>query len=288
MIEPSQVDMQDRVCLVTGATAGIGYHTAEGLAAMGARTVLLARNAGKAADAAEKIRQRTGNRQVEVVIADLSRLDDVRRAAVEIGERFDALHVLVNNAGVIAREHTITEDGHELQWAVNHLAPFALTNRLLSLLEASGPARVVTVSSQVHHQGVIDFGDLTAERYYDPLAAYYRSKLANVVFTYALADRLAGTDVTANCLHPGVYATTLLADYSGQPHWQMAFLRLRHHGPEHGAKTSLYLATSPEMDGVSGKYFHNDTGEARSAEASYDRALQQQLWAVSAAACGLD
>ncbi len=284
-MKPSHVDMTGRVCVVTGGTSGIGRCTVERLATLGAHTVIVARDPGRAHAAASQIRELAKNADVEVVIADLSSLHDVRGAAETIASRFDRIDVLINNAGVIARTRTLSPDGYELQWAVNHLAPFLLTN-LLAPRFGDG-SRVVNVSSQVHSQGVIDFEDLSSARYYDPLFAYCRSKLANVLFTYALARRLP-PGATANCLHPGVYATTLLNDFMGRPKRLAKLLKLRHPTPDGGAQASVYLATSPELDGVTGTYWHNQSGKTRSSGSSYDVELQERLWSDSAAACGIE
>jgi retinol dehydrogenase 14 len=189
--------------------------------------------------------------------------------------------VLINNAGTIPKERETTADGLEMQLAVNHLAYFLLTNLLLDRLIAGAPARVINVSSGAHQGGTIDFGDLQSERRYDPVRVYGRTKLANVLFTYELARRLQGTGVTANCLHPGVIATRLLADYMNVPLVGGAIARTFGRSPEAGSETSVYLAAAPEVEGVTGKYFV-ERREARSSRASYDEASQRRLWEVSA------
>jgi NAD(P)-dependent dehydrogenase (short-subunit alcohol dehydrogenase family) len=175
----------------------------------------------------------------------------------------------------------MTVDGLETQFAVNHLAYFLLTNLLLDVLKASAPARIVNVSSDMHRGATIDFGELKWERGYSPTGVYAVTKLANILFTYELARRLNGTRVTANCLHPGGVATNLLADAMGIPRALKSTTRLMGTSPEKGARTSIYLATSPEVEGVSGKYFMSQK-EARSSRESYDHALANRLWQLSA------
>ena len=274
--------MRGRVCLVTGATSGIGRATAEGLAALGATVLVHGRDLARARRAAGEIRRASGNAEVDHLVADLSSQREVRRLAQEVAERVRALHVLVNNAATITRERSVTVDGVETQLAVNHLAPFLLTTLLLELLRASAPSRVVTVASQVEQSGRMDFADLNRERDgYDPVDTYRQSKLANVLFTRALARRLAGTGVTANCLHPGVIGTALLADFAGVTRWYGRLrMRFENPSPAEGARTSIYLASSPEVEGVSGEYFKDGRVE-RSSEQSYDVELQERLWRVS-------
>lgn len=280
-------NMRDKVCLVTGANAGIGLETARGLARMGATVLMLCRDRLRAEAARAELRQELPEARLELVIADLSRLAEVRRAAEEVNARPGPLHVLINNAAVIPRTRELTAEGIERQWAVNHLAPFLLTNLLLDKLRASAPARVVTVSSQVHAGGQLDLEDLQTERGYEPVKVYNKTKLANVLFSHELARRLEGSGVTSNCLHPGVIATNLLSDYMGRSRALRSILRLTYPSPERGAETSLHLATAPELEAVSGKYFRPDTGESPSSPASQDRALAERLWAISELQCGL-
>lgn len=287
MIELRYTNMRDRVCLVTGANTGIGLETTRGLARMGATVLMLCRDRMRAEEARALVRKELPDARLELVIADLSRLSDVRRAAEEVNQRPGPLHVLVNNAAVIPRQRELTSEGLERQWAVNHLAPFLLTNLLLDKLKASAPARVVTVSSQVHAGGQLDFEDLQSERGYEPVKVYNKTKLANVLFALELARRLEGTGVTSNCLHPGVIATNLLSDYMGRARSLKSLLRLTHPSPERGAETSLHLATAPELETVSGKYFRPDTGPSPPSPAGQDRALAQRLWNISEVQCGL-
>jgi NAD(P)-dependent dehydrogenase (short-subunit alcohol dehydrogenase family) len=193
--------------------------------------------------------------KTDVVTADLSSQDSIRVAAGQLRERYPRLHVLINNAGIITRRRELSVDGIEMQFAVNHLAYFLLTRLLLDRLKAGAPSRVINVTSGAHAGATLDFDDLQNERRYDPNRVYAQSKLANILFTYELARRLSGTRVTANCLHPGVIATGLLADYMGIPVAGPALARTFGATPEEGAETSIYLASSPEVERETGKYF---------------------------------
>ena len=270
--------MSGRICMVTGANAGIGKATALGLAKMGGTVVMVCRSRERGEATLAEIKQESGNASVHLLLADLSSQDDIRRLAAAFNAKVPALHVLINNAGIIPRKRTVTGEGFETQFAVNHLAYFLLTHLLLDILKASAPARIVTVSSQVHHGASIDFDDLQSERTYRPTRVYASTKLANVLFTYELARRLEGTGVTANCLHPGSVATNLLADFLPTP---LRFVtKIVGVSPEKGAQTPLYLATSPEVEEVTGKYFVNQK-PAASSKPSYDRDLARRLWQVS-------
>ena len=222
----------------------------------------------------------------EVVTADLSSQSSIRQAAGYLQSQYPQLHVLINNAGVIPRQREVTVDGLEMQFAVNHLAYFLLTNLLLPQLKAGAPARIINVSSGAHGHAELDFDDLQAERDYQPQEVYSRSKLANILFTYELSRRLSGTGVTANCLNPGIVATGMLADYMGVPRGAAALARTFGARPEEGAETSIYLASSPEVASVNGKYFERKRPTA-SSRASYDEAAARRLWEVSQRLTGL-
>jgi retinol dehydrogenase 12 len=242
--------------------------------------VVAGRDAGRTGAAADWIRREAGTEQVAFLLADLSSQAEVRRLAREFKDKYSRLDILVNNAGAIFSRRETTADGFERTWALNHLAYFLLTRELLDLLKASAPARIVNVASTMHTGGVIDFDDLQGEKRYSGIRAYSQSKLANVLFTYALARRLEGTGVTANCLHPGGVATGF-----GQNTPGALKLLMRLAGPflitaERGAATSIHLASSPDVEGVSGKYF-SKSRPARSSAASHDQALQERLWALS-------
>ena len=277
--------MSGRICVVTGATRGIGRATAEGLAQLGATVVLLAR---RPEDGAKVSREIASTSPVSPVVlpADLSSQHSIREAAHELGRLHPHLHVLINNAGVFTWQREVTVDGIEMQFAVNHLAYFLLTNLLLDQLKAGAPSRIINVSSGAHAGSRIDFDDLQGLRSYHGSRAYGQSKLANILFTYELARRLAGSGITVNCLHPGVIATGLLAEYMGAPRVGRALASTFGAKPERGAQTSIYLATSPEVEGVTGKYFENRR-EVRSSRESYDEAAARRLWEVSESITGL-
>ena len=277
-------DMHGKVCVVTGANSGIGKATALGLAQLGATVVLVCRSQSRGAAALTEIKQRSGNGSVALLVADLGSQQQVRRVAAAYRQQFDRLDVLVNNAALAKRKRSVTEDGVELTFAVNHLAPFLLTSLLLDRLKASAPARVVTVSSAAHKDATINFADLQGEQRYASFGfgAYSQSKLANVLFTYELARRLEGTGVTANCLHPGVVATAIFRD---TPLWLRAGLALARPfilGSAQGADTVLYLATAPEVAEVSGRYFEKRK-PVQSSSVSYDTEVARRLWEVSEA-----
>ncbi|MBA3258251.1 MAG: SDR family oxidoreductase [Gemmatimonadales bacterium] len=279
-------DLSGRVCVITGATRGIGRATAEELGRAGATLVLVCRRRADGEEVAAAIARGGAGPAPSVVEADLSSQAAVRAAAGEIRSRHDRLHVLVNNAGLIPRAREVTVDGIEMQLAVNHLAPFLLTGMLLDRLRASAPSRVVTVSSTTHHGTEVDFSDLESERGYDPTEVYAVTKLLNLLFTYELARWLRGSGVTANALHPGAVATRLLADYMKVPLIGPALARTFGASPEQGADTVVYLAAAPEVAGVTGKYFTNRR-ETRSSLASYDESTARRLWEVSERLTGL-
>lgn len=272
--------MKGKVCLVTGANSGIGRATALGLAGLGATVVILCRSARRGEKALRWIRDKSGNDNVHLLLADLSRRQDLFHAAEEFKKQYRRLDVLLNNAGVMTRRRRLTADGFELQFFVNHLAYFLLTGLLFELLESSGPARIVNVASTAHGRGNLDFDDLQMERDYDGWQQYGNTKLANIVFTYELARRLDGTGVTANCLHPGVIHTNLLNNYSKALSGLWHVLQWFFKKPEEGAETPVYLASSPEVENVSGKYFKY-CRPASTSDDSYDSAVQRRLWEVS-------
>jgi NAD(P)-dependent dehydrogenase (short-subunit alcohol dehydrogenase family) len=271
----------EKVCLITGATSGIGKATSMGLANMGASVVMVGRDRGRGEAALAEIKEGSANASVDLMLSDLSSQEQVRRLADEFKETYTRLDVLINNAGGFHSKRITTADGLETTFAVNHLAYFLLTNLLLDVLEASAPSRVVNVSSGDHSNGTIDFDDLQGEKGYKGAKAYSQSKLANVLFTYELARRLEGTGVTANCLHPGVVGTNFGSGVSGVSGFMVRALTPLMKSPEKGAETSIYLASSPELQGLSGRYFVKKAG-ARSSDASRDERTARGLWEVSA------
>lgn len=270
--------MFGRVCLVTGANRGLGKATSTGLARLGASVLMLCRNEALGQQALEIIRRDSGNDDVNLIVADLASLVSIRRAARQIAEQHAALHVLVNNAGVRVSRRRESVDGFELTFAVNYLAPFLLTNLLLPLLEAGAPSRIVNVTSSFEQLGRMHFDDLQLSRGYNATRAYTQSKLANALHTYELAERLKGTGVTANCVHPGLVATDLMRDL---PRWVRSLWGRIFLTPEQGARAIVRLASAPEMVGVSGQYFSRMT-KTRSSGRSQDAELRKHLWRVSA------
>lgn len=274
------IDLAGRCCLVTGATHGVGRATAEALARARATVLLHGRDSVSVGAACREVVRATGNPDVNGVVADFGSLAAVRGLAAELAA-LDRLHVLIDNAGLWTRHKQTSEDGLELQFAVNHLAPFLLTTSVLTLLKRSAPARVVVVSSRAHFRGRLDFEDLNFERRpYHGLAAYSASKLANVLFTLELARRLDGSGVTANCLHPGVVATHIFRDLGATAKMLLPIARLLMLSPERGAETSVYLASSPEVADVSGRYFEKCRA-AEPAPTALDAAAATRLWEVS-------
>jgi NAD(P)-dependent dehydrogenase (short-subunit alcohol dehydrogenase family) len=225
----------------------------------------------------QEIRQKSGSAKVELMICDLSSQNSIRQFASDFKKQHDRLDVLVNNAGVVLRQRSMTEDGIESTFAINHLGYFLVTNLLLDLLKKSAPSRIVNVSSTAHRYGKLDISGWVTGRDYSTFGAYANSKLANVLFTYELARRIEGTGVTANCLHPGAVGTNL---FRGLPGFLQALIKLVTMGPERGARTSIYLASSPEVEEVNGKYFTRRRPE-KTSEASYNEEAARRLWDVS-------
>jgi retinol dehydrogenase-14 len=280
MAQDDRGPLAGRTVLITGATSGIGKATAARLAAMGAHLAITGRDPDRTQAAAREIRT-TGSGHVDAFVADLSSQSEVRRLADEILQRLPRLHVLINNVGGYWNTRHITADGLEHTFALNHLAPFTLTNLLLDRLKDSAPARVVTVSSHAHTSGQIDFDDLQGERTYSGARAYNQSKLANVLFTYELARRLQGTSVTANALHPGVVRTSFGAEDPGRAQrLAVPLMRPFMKSPDAGAATSVHLASVAELERVTGEYFANSRPR-RSSERSYDASTSARLWRVS-------
>lgn len=283
-------DLTGKVALVTGATSGIGKETAVGLAKLGATVVVLGRSAARCQEAIADIKTESGSDSVDFVVADLTSQAQIRQAATDFLAKYDHLHILVNNAGVVPKEFGTTEDGFERMFAVNHLAYFLLTNLLLDTLKASAPSRIVSVASDAHRMvPAIDFDNLQCEKFSyaktrDILKIYGQTKLMNIHFTKILAEKLAGTGVTANCLHPGFIGTNI--DRQGGK-WLRFIVSMLSKNVAYGAKTSLYLAASPEVEEVSGEYYNDKQALTASEADSNDRAVSEKLWHLSADMTGI-
>lgn len=281
-------NMQEKTVVVTGGTKGIGYETARGLAALGATVIIVGRDATSGEAAVTSLQQQTDNTKISFVQADLSSLAEVRRLTTYITIHHSQLHILVNNAGGTNAQRKVTVDGLEATFVTNHLAPFLLTNLLLPLLEASAPARIVNVNSIQHRSGHIDFDDLQSEKDYTMMHAYQQAKLADLFFTYELAHRLSGTNVTVNAVDPG----GTLAGTKAVPLPLVVRLILPLFSywltTKHAAQSSIYLASSPKVEGLTGKYVNFRKKIVRSSPASYDEATAEKVWNVSAALTGLE
>lgn len=279
-------DMSGKVCLITGGTSGVGAATAIALAHLGAHIII----AGRDESRGERVRRRAerlGNSGGVVFFrSDFTSQRSIRDLAARVLDTQETLHVLINNAGIIATRRRLTEDGVEEQFAVNHLAPFLLTNLLLDRLKASAPSRIINVSSNMHKGCSIDFNGLNRERGYRTYRVYGETKLANVLFTYELARRLNGADVTANCLHPGVVRTAIVRDMMLPTRVLMRLFGFLLASPAAGARTSAYLASSAEVEGITGKYFVHCKQRASSPE-SYDEPAARRLWDISSEMTGI-
>ena len=282
MIENEQNRMEGKVCLVTGATSGIGKATAMGLAKQGATVVIVARNQARGEGSLQEIRAISGNPRVDLLLADLSSQASVQQLVTTFGAQYSHLHVLINNAGVFMLKRHETVDGLEMTFAVNHLAPFMLSHLLLDQLKASASARIVNVCSNAHTSGRIDLDNLQLAKGYNVWRAYAQSKLAMLLCSYELARRLAGTGITVNCAHPGFIFTNMGMSNVGPRTQAVARFILSRLGssPEKGARTSLFLATSRDIEGINGKYFAN-CQPTQSSPRSLDETLQRRLWEES-------
>ena len=281
-------EMDGKTVLITGATNGIGKVAALELAKKGAHVVIVGRNPAKTADTVAAIKAGSSNPNIESILADLTSMAEVRKIAATFLASHSRLDVLINNAGAFFSERRESVDGYEMTFAGNHLAYFLLTNLLLDTLKASAPARIVNVSSNAHGIGKLNFDNLNAQNRYGMrgFSAYGNSKLANVMFTYALARRLEGTGVTANVLHPGFVRTGMNNNNGVVMAVIMGIIRPFFLTPEQGADTIIYLASSPEVEGVSGKYWEKRTA-IPSSQSSYDVGAQERLWAMSEQMTGL-
>ena len=272
--------MNGKVCLVTGATDGIGKVSARVLAELGAKVIIVGRNPEKSAIVLAELRSISGNENIDLLMADLAVMQEVRDLAEQVISRYDRLDVLLNNAGGYFTKHEITSDGLEMTFALNHMSYFLLTNKLMELLKYSAPARIVNVSSDAHYGVNIEFENLNGEQEYKAWKAYQKSKLANVLFTYELLKKVPG-NITVNCLHPGFVATNFGHNNGGffGPVLKIA-QRISAIDPEEGAKTSIFLCSAPEVKGVSGKYFYKCQPKTSSRE-SRNMDTGKRLWQIS-------
>jgi NAD(P)-dependent dehydrogenase (short-subunit alcohol dehydrogenase family) len=280
MKEKLEASMNGKICLVTGGTNGIGKSTALELARMGATVVIVGRDAQKTSEVVQEIRAASGNPNVDSLLADLSSQQEVRRLAKDFKSKYSHLHILLNNAGAVFMQRQLSVDGIEMTFALNHLASFFLTDLLLDTIKASAPARIINVSSDAHASGKIEFDNLQGERDFRP-SAYDNSKLANILFTVELARRLEGTGVTVNALHPGFVATGF-AKNNGKVIAALVsiFAPLVARSPAKGAQTSIFLASSPNVEGMTGKYFY-DSQVISAAPQATDMIVARKLWDAS-------
>ncbi|MDP6641325.1 MAG: SDR family oxidoreductase [Nitrososphaerales archaeon] len=279
MVENSKV-LKGKVCMVTGATAGIGIVTAKALAQQGATVIVAGRNKEKSVSTVDQIRKETGNHDVEYILADLSVQKEVRKLSDDFKSKFKRLDILVNNAGAVFDKRFETADGLEMTFALNHLSYFLLTDLLLDTIKASVPSRIINVSSDAHKGAKINFDDIQGKKKYGAMRAYGQSKLANILFTYELARKLEGSGVTSNALHPGFVASSFGSNMRGAFRLILRFLQLFAMSSEKGAETSIYLATSPDVANINGKYFVKKK-EVRTSVESYDKNVGEKLWEVS-------
>ena len=273
--------MTGKICMVTGANSGIGYETAKGLAALGATVIMVCRDANRAKEAFDKIKAAQPDCRLDMLYAELSSQVSIRKLVQDFNSHYDSLHVLVNNAGGVFGKRMQTEERLEWTFAVDYLAPFLLTNLLLPVLKKSAPSHIINLASEAEMMGHIDFDDLLEEKKYSAQKAYAQAKLADIMFTYELARRLEGTGVTANAVHPGLVRTNFGSDVTGVYKFIINLLKPIMLSPEKGAETPIYLASSPEVAGVTGKYFANRK-PIRSITESYDEQLAKKLWDKSA------
>jgi NAD(P)-dependent dehydrogenase (short-subunit alcohol dehydrogenase family) len=281
------VSLSGRICLITGATSGIGKVTALELAKMGATVIVVGRNPEKTSTVVKAVQQVSGNSDIHMLIADLSIQAQVQQLAADFLQRYDHLDVLVNNAGAVFMTRQESADGIEMTWALNHLSYFLLTNLLLDALRRAPSARIVNVSSDAHKGGKFHFDDLELKHGFSGMDAYAQSKLANVMFTYSLARQLADTHVTTNAVHPGFVSTGFAANNGSLLKVGILLLRPFMASAEKGARTSIYLASSPEVEGISGQYFVNCKPK-QTAPQSYDERAQRKLWQISEQMTGID
>ncbi len=277
------MELKNKTAIITGATSGIGRVTAMAIAREGARLVLPVRSIEKGKALKEEIEKETGNTSIEIMHCNLASLDSVRQFAEDFQKKHDKLHLLINNAGLWEAKRKESDDGIEMNFAVNHLAPFLMTSLLLDTIKKSAPARIVSVASTAHKYGKMRFNDLEGKKSWGSMQSYAQSKLANILFTRRLAKDLEGSGVTANCLHPGVVNTQLFNKLPGFIQKVSSFFMIT---PEKGAQTSIYLATSPEVENITGEYFDKKKIAKTTAHAR-DMQVADTLWEASKEYCGL-
>lgn len=275
--------MNDKVILITGATSGIGKTAALRMAEKGPTLVLLGRDPKRGKEAVEEIIQKTGNRNLDLLLADLSSQAEIRRVAAEFLTKYPRLDVLVNNAGLAVGTRTITVDGIEMTFAVNHLAYFLLTHLLLDRLKSSARSRIINVSSEAHRRVNLDFDNLQGEKKFSGFSAYSITKFCNILFTYELSRKLQGTGVKVNAMHPGYLSTGI---FRAAPGFLKFLVKLTAGKPERGGEAIDYLAFSPELSHITGKYF-NGKKETPSSPGTQDHAAGERLWKMSADLTGI-
>ncbi|MDD5311872.1 MAG: SDR family NAD(P)-dependent oxidoreductase [Dehalococcoidia bacterium] len=287
--------MEGQVCMVTGASSGIGKEIALGLARLGATIVLVCRDAGRGQAALAEIQRSSGNNSLDLLLADLSSQKQIRKLAKDFRQKYRALHVLVNNAGIVTQTRCLSEDGIEIMFAVNYLAYFLLSNLLLDVLKASAPSRIVNITSSIHKSVRLDFSNLQGEKRFNKNLIYAQNKLADVIFTYELARRLENTGVTVTCACPGATATRI---WEPSSRFMDTLFKTFMKEPAEGARIPLYLATSPELEGVTCRYYQTRqhlkrsrvnpaNAAARSSRETYDKDIAKRLWQLSEELTGL-
>lgn len=279
--------MKDKIIMVTGANAGIGKVTALALAKMGAQVVMVARDLTRGETAKKEIITASGNNHVDLLLADLSSLTAIRQLVANFKSKYDRLHVLINNAGALFLRRRLSVDGLEMTFALNHMGYFFLTNLLLDVIKSSAPARIINLSSVAHAGARLNFADLQSKKFYRGYRVYGKSKLANLLFTYELSRRLNGSGITVNAVHPGFVATNFATNNGRLVRLAMFFINKFALSAEKGAETSIYLASSPEVEGITGRYFVHKQA-VNSALASYDEAAAKRLWQISEQLAGLN
>jgi len=276
----SNKSMTKKICVITGATSGIGKETAKALALKGAHVVIVGRNSKKCISAVNTIKKKTSNNQVDYLCADLSDLKQVRNLAKQLKQDYSRIDVLVNNAGAYFTTRIESADGYEMNLALNHLSPFLLTTLLIDMLKESNQGRIINVSSAAHVKGKINFEDLQLKNNFNGFNAYAQSKLALTIFSNQLAERLKNTSITVNALHPGLVASNFGKNNGLLRFYVRRLLNRNEISPLEGSKNSIFLATSPDVANITGGYFVKDK-QVKSSEASYDMELAKQLWEVS-------